>query len=92
MQLTVKSVGLFVDLGKQSTCPSQASSLTNMPGPDPAMMDAGSLYKAIEVINNLAVELDADVAFNSVRNCALDLLECERVTLFLLDEHRRELR
>jgi hypothetical protein len=48
--------------------------------------------QAIDLINKLAVELDIDAAMCSVRNCALELLECDRVTLFLIIESRRELR
>lgn len=60
--------------------------------PDPAMMDAGQLYKAIKVINHLAVELDVDLAVESMRKCVLELLECEKVTLFLINEGLQELR
>ncbi|WIA12087.1 hypothetical protein OEZ85_012163 [Tetradesmus obliquus] len=55
-------------------------------------MDVQSLCKAIDLINKLAVELDIDAAMRSVRDCALELLECDRVTLFLIIESRRELR
>lgn len=48
--------------------------------------------QAIDLINKLAVELDIDAAMRSVRDCALELLECDRVTLFLIIESRRELR
>eukprot|EP00882_Tetradesmus_deserticola_P021192 GHRQ01022939.1.p2 GENE.GHRQ01022939.1~~GHRQ01022939.1.p2 ORF type:complete len:118 (+),score=32.34 GHRQ01022939.1:621-974(+) len=55
-------------------------------------MDVQCLYKAIDLINKLAVELDIDAAMRSVRDCALELLECDKVTLFLIIEPRRELR
>ncbi len=48
--------------------------------------------QAIELINHLALELDVDSAMDSVRNVVLELLECDRVTLFLILEHRHELR
>eukprot|EP00882_Tetradesmus_deserticola_P024848 GHRQ01027179.1.p2 GENE.GHRQ01027179.1~~GHRQ01027179.1.p2 ORF type:complete len:158 (+),score=36.87 GHRQ01027179.1:621-1094(+) len=48
--------------------------------------------QAIDLINKLAVELDIDAAMRSVRDCALELLECDKVTLFLIIEPRRELR
>ncbi|KAF6255057.1 hypothetical protein COO60DRAFT_253612 [Scenedesmus sp. NREL 46B-D3] len=68
-----------------------------MVGPDVGTMstlcmDVQSLYKAIDLINKLVVELDIDAAMRSVRDCALELLECEKVTLFLIIESRRELR
>jgi hypothetical protein len=44
------------------------------------------------MINKLAVELDIEAAMRSVRDCALELLECDRVTLFLIIESRHELR
>jgi GAF domain-containing protein len=44
---------------------------------------AASLEKAIHVINRLAVELDIHSAVSAVRHVALELLDCQRVTLFL---------
>ncbi|GIL46507.1 hypothetical protein Vafri_3502 [Volvox africanus] len=51
-----------------------------------------SLHKAITVLNQLAAELDIHTAMQNVRQVALELLDCERVTLFLIFERRRELR
>lgn len=48
--------------------------------------------QAIEVINHLAVELDIRTAMDHVHDVALELLECEKVTLFLTFDRRRELR
>lgn len=58
--------------------------------PTPAQLC--NLMQAITVINKLAVELDIDAAMSSVRQVALDLLECDRVSLFLIIDSRRELR
>lgn len=44
------------------------------------------------VINHLAVELDISSAIETVRNFALELLDCDKVTLFLLFERLQELR
>ena len=46
------------------------------------------------MINRLAVSesLDINHAMELVRSVALDLLFCEKVTLFLVFERRRELR
>ena len=41
------------------------------------------LEKALDVINRLALELDIHSAMQHVRAVALELLDCERVTLFL---------
>ncbi|PNW74351.1 hypothetical protein CHLRE_13g605100v5 [Chlamydomonas reinhardtii] len=51
-----------------------------------------SLHKAIGVLNKIAAELDILNAMQSVRQVALELLDCERVTLFLIFERRNELR
>ncbi|KAG2432321.1 hypothetical protein HYH02_013041 [Chlamydomonas schloesseri] len=51
-----------------------------------------SLHKAIGVLNKIAAELDIHTAMQSVRQVALELLDCERVTLFLIFERRHELR
>jgi hypothetical protein len=48
--------------------------------------------QAIQLINTLTKELDIHAAMESVRHVALELLECERVTLFLVIESRQELR
>jgi GAF domain-containing protein len=48
--------------------------------------------QAIQLINTLTKELDIHAAMQSVRHVALELLECERVTLFLIIESRQELR
>lgn len=63
-----------------------------MPGVDPTTMDVRSLYKAIAVINHLAVELDVESALESVKQCTRELLECEKVTVFLVNESRQEIR
>ena len=44
------------------------------------------------ILNQLAVELDITKAVDSVRNVVLELLHCEKVTLFLVDEQSKELR
>lgn len=50
--------------------------------------------QAIQLVNHsgLTRELDIHAAMESVRAVALELLECERVTLFLVIEARQELR
>lgn len=50
------------------------------------------LWQAIGVLNKIAAELDILNAMQSVRQVALELLDCERVTLFLIFERRNELR
>lgn len=44
------------------------------------------------MLNQLAAELDIHTAMQNVRQVALELLDCERVTLFLIFERRKELR
>jgi hypothetical protein len=51
-----------------------------------------AVLQAIQLINTLTKELDIHAAMESVRHVALELLECERVTLFLVIESRQELR
>jgi hypothetical protein len=51
-----------------------------------------TIKQAIHIINTLTKELDIHAAMESVRHVALELLECERVTLFLINELRQELR
>jgi GAF domain-containing protein len=48
-------------------------------------------HQALHVINRLAQELDIHAAVDAVRAAALDLLDCDRVTLYTLVESRREL-
>lgn len=48
--------------------------------------------QAITLVNTLTKELDIHAAMESVRQVALELLECDRVTLFLVIESRQELR
>ena len=48
--------------------------------------------QAVGIINHLAIRLRIDAAMASVRDAALELLECERVSLFLVFERRKELR
>jgi hypothetical protein len=48
--------------------------------------------QAIQLINQLTLELDVHDAMRSVRQVALELLDCERVTLFLINRGRGELR
>ena len=50
------------------------------------------LLQAIQLVNTLTKELDIHAAMESVRHVALELLQCERVTLFLVIESRQELR
>ncbi|GAX82496.1 hypothetical protein CEUSTIGMA_g9923.t1 [Chlamydomonas eustigma] len=54
--------------------------------------ELSSLIKAVHVINHLAVSLDIEEAMKSVRMVVLELLDCERVTLFLVFERQKELR
>ncbi len=51
-----------------------------------------SLSKAVKVINHLATELDVDEAMARMRRVVLEILDCERVTLFLVFERQKELR
>lgn len=51
-----------------------------------------NLHKSVSVINHLAMSLDIDTALDSVKEVALELLDCDRVTLFLVFEQLRELR
>lgn len=57
-------------------------------------LELDNLTKAVNVINRLAASesLDINHAMELVRSVALDLLDCEKVTLFLVFERRRELR
>lgn len=55
-------------------------------------MELDNLVKAVGVINHLALSLDTDDALRSVTEAALELLECERVTLFLVFDQQKELR
>ncbi|GFH15006.1 phosphodiesterase [Haematococcus lacustris] len=55
-------------------------------------MELEGLLKAINIINRLTVEVDVMEALNSVRQVAVELLDCEVVTLFLVFESRKELR
>lgn len=48
--------------------------------------------KAVRLVNELTLELDVNGAMRRVRAAALELLGCERVTLFLVSRARRELR
>jgi hypothetical protein len=51
-----------------------------------------SVLQAIQLVNTLTQQLDIHAAMESVRSVALELLECDRVTLFLLLESQQELR
>ncbi|GMH33176.1 hypothetical protein BSKO_01010 [Bryopsis sp. KO-2023] len=51
-----------------------------------------SLHQAIAVVNKLSNALDFEQVMDNVRNVALELLGCERVTLFIVDEVKKELR
>lgn len=48
--------------------------------------------QAVNVINHLAVSLDIAAAMESVRDVALQLLNCDKVTLFLVFDRHKELR
>lgn len=50
------------------------------------------VWKAIKVINKLSSEVNIETAMNNAREIALELLDCEKVTLFLVDEVKKELR
>ena len=43
-------------------------------------------------MNQLALELDINSAVDNIRDVVLELLNCERVTLFLVDNKKKELR
>ena len=43
-------------------------------------------------MNQLALELDINSAVDNIRDVVLELLNCERVTLFLVDNQQKELR
>ena len=43
-------------------------------------------------MNQLALELDINSAVDNIRDVVLELLNCERVTLFLVDTSQKELR
>ncbi|GBG00359.1 cAMP phosphodiesterase [Raphidocelis subcapitata] len=53
---------------------------------------AKSLLRAIELVSKLTLELNVHDAMRNVRQVALDLLQCERVTLFLILRCKQELR
>lgn len=44
------------------------------------------------MVNHLAAELDIHAAMANVRQVALELLDCDKVSLFLTFERRGELR
>lgn len=48
--------------------------------------------QAVGVMNQLALELDINSAVDNIRDVVLELLNCERVTLFLVDAGQKELR
>lgn len=48
--------------------------------------------QAVGVMNQLALELDINSAVDNIRDVVLELLHCERVTLFLVDSQQKELR
>ena len=50
------------------------------------------LLQAIQAVTSVALELDWQKALMGLRHVCVDLLECETATLFLIDEHRLELR
>ncbi|MEW5299350.1 MAG: hypothetical protein WDW36_002376 [Sanguina aurantia] len=54
--------------------------------------EVDSLQKAITIINHLAAELDIHSAMDTVRNVAQELLDCDRVTNFLIFDRLQELR
>jgi GAF domain-containing protein len=62
---------------------------TQLPPPPPPQPPQKT--QALHVINRLAQELDIHAAVDAVRAAALDLLDCDRVTLYTLVESRREL-
>ncbi len=43
-------------------------------------------------MNQLALELDINSAVDNIRDVVLELLHCERVTLFLVESQQKELR
>eukprot|EP00201_Polytomella_parva_P003733 CAMPEP_0175083400 /NCGR_PEP_ID=MMETSP0052_2-20121109/27363_1 /TAXON_ID=51329 ORGANISM="Polytomella parva, Strain SAG 63-3" /NCGR_SAMPLE_ID=MMETSP0052_2 /ASSEMBLY_ACC=CAM_ASM_000194 /LENGTH=324 /DNA_ID=CAMNT_0016354849 /DNA_START=81 /DNA_END=1055 /DNA_ORIENTATION=+ len=51
-----------------------------------------SLKKALHVINNLAYIFDIQSALDCVRDVAIELLNCESASIFLVFEKQRELR
>lgn len=54
--------------------------------------ELATLHKAITIINHLAAEHDILSAMDNVRKSAMELLKCEKVTLFLTFDGRQELR
>ena len=44
------------------------------------------------MINHLAVSLDIDCAMDAIRKACLELLDCDRVTLYLIFEKQKEIR
>ena len=58
----------------------------------PAYTAAAWGLQAVAIMNQLALELDINMAVDNVRAILLELLNCERVTLFLVDLQQKELR
>ena len=50
------------------------------------------LLQAVGIMNKLAVEIDVYKATDNIRSFVLELLNCESVTLFLLDNENHILR
>lgn len=58
----------------------------------PANTAPALALQAVAIMNQLALELDINMAVDNVRAILLELLNCERVTLFLVDLQQKELR
>lgn len=63
-----------------------------LPYTPPSPLPPPSTPQAIELINKLTLELNVHEAMRSVRQVALELLDCERCTLFLILKAKQELR
>ena len=50
------------------------------------------MAQALKILNKLALELDIEKAIDSIRSFVIELLDCQKVTLFLLDQEKRVLR
>ncbi|KAG1667446.1 hypothetical protein FOA52_012201 [Chlamydomonas sp. UWO 241] len=62
------------------------------PDADALRAELTALTKVVSMVNRLALSMDIDDAMDSVRDGALELLNCEVVSLFLVFEGQQELR
>lgn len=54
--------------------------------------DSCEKVQAVAIMNKLAAELDVHKATDSIRSFVLELLNCESVTLFLVDSENTSVR